>query len=81
MQQSIHIHCMVTLPDGTQQYCYPDYTKGSQFFWTVYRRIEAPEDAQQPFDIKDERDFDHKADAIQYAYDLRGLYGLNDLES
>ena len=80
MSQSIHIHAMVTLPDGSQEFCYPSDANGRTLFWTAYRRIETPNDPRQPFDLKDEGDFQSKDAAIAYANTLARIHSVTDIE-
>ena len=77
MQQSIHIHGTVTLPDGSQEHCYPNDADGMPFCWSVYRRIETPNDPQQPFDIVDEADFMTLEAAITRADTLARMHAIH----
>lgn len=70
---SLHLHGFCNLPDGGQEYCdNPAQIAG----WTIYVRVETPDDSQQPFDLyelPDHRNFESaKGAARAIALELLG---------
>lgn len=75
MSRTIMLHAWLTAENGDQNYCEPDHPKREG--WSVYIREQKSNDE---FDTFEEHDFQHRADAEDYANRLSGWYEIPDIE-
>lgn len=72
-ETTVQVHAWAETPDGDQEYA--DADAGEEHDgWSVFLRVPTPNDPQQPFDTKAERDFATRQEAQIYAAQLAATH-------